>query len=132
MHELSKLTVQRLLGAGWHPNRRQDTTRYERLYKEYGHPYSQTILDFLSEFDGLHIDYPDSPVSSSSVGFKIDPFDKVGKWRLAVLGKPVCLIGVSRFGILVMALDGVVYSFVNNHIILVGKSGYEAINTLCE
>jgi hypothetical protein len=141
MHELSKLAVQRLLGAGWHPNRRLDTTRYERLYKEYGQPYSQAVLDFLSEFGDLLVTFPHPRMPDSLTGFEIDPagnlenltFEKVEFYKTKYIGEAFCVVGLrtNSGDTLVMRMDGALYSIFDTYVALVGRDIGEAMENLC-
>ncbi len=104
----------------------------------YSGPY---VKNFLKEFGGLIIRHPHFKLKASVEEVHFNPIvaipgiyrEKVEEYEEA-MGMKLALIGEAETGhmFLLLAENGAVFGGYDGSLILLGKSGYEAIQTLCD
>lgn len=131
MARFSKKLTQQLRQAGWKPGRRVDIHRkLEWLTAAALHPTPE-MLDFLTEFGGLKLTYPNGDCLFDFRSYAHDFTPDKCQYRSSVIGERVTLVG--SFGnnsfIVVIGDDGKMYAYDEGykHIIKLGDSYDEGL-----
>jgi hypothetical protein len=136
-----------LARAGWSADRSIDTGKYERAIIAAGLPLYPVVVEFLSKFGGLRVEFPvlvpDGSKWSENRGrsdsFVIDPIKAIAdcspewfEYYSQRVGKLLCPIGEahSDHATLLMGEDGAVYGGYGEEFWQEGKSGIEALENI--
>jgi hypothetical protein len=137
---ISFLTAEALQSAGWHPARKVDTAKYEKVLEADGYPRVPAALDFLRSFGGLEIVHPNPEAPGSMKRIVLDPERAVAKFDFAWaqeymqrLGESLSAIGTAASGYLLLLMDkqGAVYAGYDDLLYYVGSDALEALDNLC-
>ena len=138
----SQPTLHCLKKAGWYPERHIDFKHYRRFLEKNGNPVHPCVENFLSCYGGLHVRHPShswkeemedfwlNPTYIDDISLNGDSLDDYNKATKSAL----CAIG-SAFSddiILWMNQDGVVFATQSTAVYLIGNSGEQAIENLCQ
>jgi hypothetical protein len=114
-----------LYANGWTENRSIDISDYEQHLKDTGQPVSDTIRGFLRLFGGIKINQ----------GIDFDPIRasrnagdnaRYERW----IGKPLCIVGSYNPAVLLMSLEGEIYSVFDKNAALMGSTIDASLNAL--
>ena len=138
--EFSKETARYLERAGWTVETVVDTSSFEKLLREAGFTIHDAALSFLAKFGGFEIKHPHAKVSDITDNMQFDISKVVRDIRPAhvedfgrIVGSPLCPIGEAARGYFVLMMDetGAVYGAYGDFFVIIGASGFEAIEALC-
>lgn len=138
---LSIDTQKMLKKSGWNKNRRIDISSYEKDLLAEGYPINDKIRNFLISFGGLEVHHPHHRVQNEEDEFHLNPSvaiqtiypERVEEYNHRT-NNHLVVIGEASKGylILMMGLDGKVYAGYDDFLLLLGFSGEDALETLCE
>lgn len=138
----SKEQLEMLLGAsGWFPGRKVDVAATVEAWKEIGCPPSRAALEFVSEFDGLSLQYPRRVAAQGFHDLLLNTTaavhgvhrDRVREYEQR-MGLSLCPVGIaaSNHWFLLMSPSGAVFGEMDQFLSLCGESGREAIWNICQ
>ena len=139
----SKFVKSILIKSSWYKGRIINGKDYLKKYvleEDASNSIFQKVIDFVSEFGGLLVEYPSISKSNSPNFLKLDfRLEKllcyINDEHVQRIGKKVCFIGTSENGYntLLMDEDGKVYISNDTEfdLIKIGDSGYDAIERIC-
>lgn len=139
--QLSQKTLDLLEKAGWYQDRSIDIAEYERVLSAEGYKISEYAREFLKRFGGLTVTHPQARVADMEDRFHLNPVkaandvycERIQSYE-EMVGESLVVIGQAyrEHMILSMSESGKVYASLDNLLLKLGNSGFEAIETLCQ
>lgn len=128
--------------AGWDYNRLINTTDFVKAYQEYGFPILNHVLEFLSRFGNLKINFlnlrngiDDNFDFDVRHGLEVEVIERVKEdYMPRINNKKMCIIGTAYRDhyVLLMDEDGKVYGGYDSYFVKIGDSGENAIEAIIE
>ncbi len=142
IYSFSPAVLKYLKAAGWRPGRKVTTKHWESFLRNANNPVYPVVVEFLQEFGGLEVDFPDPGNPGDINFFHISPTDAAEHYFIdedclsnvnAWAGCALCAIGAASpyHMLLLMSADGRVFLRHGDFLWLIGMSGYDAIEKLC-
>jgi hypothetical protein len=128
-----------LLKAGWKENRNVDGTKLKELIIMYGFRILPKALEFLEEFEGLIIRFPNlkNGINDDITLDFVKAAELEGNERIAEeyelrIGKKLSIVGTAyrEHFALIMDEDGKVYGAYDSFLVKIGDSGVGAIEAI--
>lgn len=138
----SSLARSCLRAAGWREGRSIRTDHWESLLRSAGNPIHPAVITFLRELGGLKVVHPHWGLPGEYDNFHLSPSAAMEHFAIEGdglydyndrVGKLLCAIGTSSADrmLLMMDIDGIVYTAVDDLLFLVGNSDTEVLEALC-
>lgn len=143
MAEFTGDTRERLVAAGWSPERNVDTREFESALSSAGFPVPAAVRKFLQRFGGLAIEQRALRNSKLRARFiEVDPrialknvyAERISEDYAARVGAVLCPVGMAanQHLVLIMTAAGDIYCGVDEVLSFVGADPDEAIDALCQ
>ncbi len=139
--KMSSKTKKLLKKSGWYEGMVFETGGYEKKLLKLGLPLHEAAKNFLRSFGGLYISYPNPVDPSLWNRFHFNAYKaakgmhpKRLKSHEHQLGIQLSIIGTEAEDYILLMMDenGKVYADMDHVLYLVGESGIEAIENICQ